>query len=124
MSTVVEVNPLLLVPELIAMAVDDLKLVRREQAFLKDTQSRRCPVDYVIENEQGEQIGVRTPAQGPVEFVLAGDETASVKTTIDRVKQAYARIKVLDEVKRKGYRKVKEERLANGSIRLVVQRWR
>ena len=30
----------------------------------------------------------------------------------------------LDEVKRKGYKSVKEEKLANGSIRLVVEKWR
>jgi hypothetical protein len=59
-----------------------------------------------------------------VEFVVQNENSSSVKATIDRVTQSYARLKILDEVKRRGYQTVKEEKLANGSIRLVVERWR
>jgi len=81
------------------------------------------PVDYVIKNEVGEKIGVRTNQEGNVEFILQ-KETTTAKATIDKATQAYARVKILDEVKRKGYQTIKEEKLANGSIRLVVEKWR
>jgi hypothetical protein len=82
-----------------------------------------CNVDFVFQNEWGEQIGVRTNKEGITEFVTKDSNSATVKSTLDKVRQTYAKLKILDEVKRKGYQNVKEERLADGSIRLVVQKW-
>ena len=80
-------------------------------------------VDYIMKNEVSEKIGIKTNSKGDVEFVVQNDKSPTVKQTIDKVTQAYARLKILDEVKRKGYQTVKEEKLANGSIRLVVEKW-
>lgn len=43
--------------------------------------------------------------------------------SVKQVKQIYSRIKVLNELKQKGYDKVKEQKMPDGSIRLVVQKW-
>ena len=108
----------------LGLAVNDLKNATEEMKQFENCQGEKVKVDYVIKNEVGEKIGVRTNQEGNVEFVVQNDKSPTVKSTIDKVTQAYSRIKVLDEVKRKGYQTVKEEKLANGSIRLVVERWR
>lgn len=52
------------------------------------------------------------------------DETnPAAVDTVKKVKQAYSRISVLNELKKKGYDKVKEQKMPDGSIRLVVQKW-
>jgi hypothetical protein len=105
-------------------AIQELRLARKELKELEDCHGKRVAVDYVIENQQGEKIGVRANEAGNVEFIPQKPQSKSTQETINQLKQTCARLKVLDEVKRQGYQKVKEEKLPNGSIRLVVQRWR
>lgn len=105
-------------------AVKELRLARKEVKEIEDCHGKRVAVDYVIENQQGENIGVRTNEAGNVEFIPQQPQSKTTQATINQLKQTCARLKVLDEVKRQGYQKVKEEKLPNGSIRLVVQRWR
>lgn len=104
-------------------AIDELRLAKRELKELEDCHGKRIAVDYVVENQQGEKIGVRSNEAGHIEFIPQKPESAATQETINQLKQTCARIKILDEVKRKGYQKVKEEKLPNGSIRVVVQRW-
>jgi hypothetical protein len=105
-------------------AIKELSLARKELKELEDCHGKRVAVDYVIENQQGEKIGVRANKAGNIEFVPQKPDSAATKETINQLKQTCARLKVMDEVKRQGYQKIKEEKLPNGSIRLVVQRWR
>lgn len=105
-------------------AVKDLNLAREELKQLEDCKGVQRKVDFVIVNEVGERIGVAQTAEGQVEFVTQKAESKTAAATINQVKQAYARLRILDEVKRKGYQQVKQEKLADGSIRLVVQKWR
>lgn len=105
-------------------AIEELCLARKEMKELEDCHGKRVAVDYVIENQQGEKIGVRTNPAGNVEFVPQKPQSKATQETINQLKQTCAHLKVMDEVKRQGYQKVKEEKLPNGSIRLVVQRWR
>ena len=109
---------------MVAQGVQELGLATHDLRQMEDCQGKQVHVDFVIENEWGEKIGVRSNGQGQVDFIAQDTKSVTVKKTLDKVKQAYARIKVIDEVKRKGYQQVKEEKLADGSIRLVVQRWR
>ncbi len=108
----------------LGLAVNDLREANKEIRMLENCQGQKVEVDYVIKNEVGDKIGVRTNQEGNVEFVVQNDKSPTVKATVDKVTQAYARLKMLDEVKRKGYKSVKEEKLANGAIRLVVEKWR
>ncbi|MGZ3650679.1 MAG: DUF1257 domain-containing protein [Bdellovibrionota bacterium] len=89
----------------------------------RDQKGHVCPVDMVIKTQAGEEIGVVKTATG-MDFVVAHPERKAVQDTIGQVKQVYSRLKILNAVKAKGYSQVKEEKLADGSIRLVVQKWR
>ena len=108
----------------LGLAVRDLRQANEKIRELENCAGQKVKVDCVIENEVGDKIGIKKNAEGKVEFVVQNENSSSVKATIDRVTQSYARLKILDEVKRRGYQTVKEEKLANGSIRLVVERWR
>jgi hypothetical protein len=114
-----------MVPALLAEALVELKVARRELRELVDAKSgQRQAVDYVIEAAAGRRIGVRGKGDATELVVVGGaGDVAAVQPTIDRVRQAYARVKVIHEVKRQGYRLAKEERLPDGSLRVVVQRW-
>jgi Protein of unknown function (DUF1257) len=109
-----------------AGAMQETITVREEEDEIVDCVGKRIPVDLVLENAQGDRIGVKASQDGrtPLEFVFRDEQSATARQTIDRIRQAYARLQVIDQLKKKGYQQVKEERLPNGSIRLVVQKWR
>lgn len=117
------VDPQIASLALLLEGIKQLGLVAQEWRELSDHPGQKCKVDYVVQNEQGDQIGLRLNKNGPVEFIVENPEKKSVQETLGKVKQMYVRLKVIDEVKRKGYQQVKEEKLPNGSIRLVVQKW-
>ena len=104
--------------------INQLGLAIKQIQEIRDKAGHACKVDFVIQNKEGDKIGVVKSQEGQVNFVLADAEKESVKSTINQVKQVYARLKVLQQVKSKGYQQVKEEKLADGTIRLVVQKWR
>lgn len=108
---------------LLLEGVRQLGLAIQETKELLDAKGHACKVDYIIKTKQGDEIGVQTTATG-VNFVVAHPDKESVKTTMNEVKQVYSRLKILNSVKAKGYSQVKEEKLPDGSIRLVVQKWR
>ncbi len=108
-----------------ALTVEDVRRKSAAEASVENCAGEKVKVDYVLKNKAGDRIGLRrNPQTQKVEFVAKEPEKASVKESINAATQAYARLKILNEVKAKGYGKVKEEKLANGSIRLVVERWR
>ncbi len=121
MSNSVGVDVIITSLDTLREALSDLKLAREDLREL-ECQGQKTRVDFTIRTEQGERIGVRQNREG-VEFVLQKD-TQTAREALNRIRQSYARLKVLDEVKRMGYQQVKEEKLSDGSVRLVVQRWR
>nr|YP_009504471.1 hypothetical protein [Cyanophora sudae]AWW13692.1 hypothetical protein [Cyanophora sudae] len=52
------------------------------------------------------------------------DQPYTVETFLQQLKQKYAYQIILDETVNKGFEKLEEEYDKNGTIRLVVQRWR
>ena len=108
-----------------AMQVEDVRQKTGAEAQVENCQGQKVKVDYVIRNKAGDRIGVRENKETKqVEFIAKDENKASVKETVNQATQAYARLKILNEVKARGYGKVKEEKLPNGAIRLVVERWR
>lgn len=105
------------------LANEDLRALAEEKRYMKNCSGEKVLIDYQITNEHGEKIGITQNQEGEVQFVVE-KETKTVQETLNKVAQAYSRIKILNEVKQKGYKQVKEEKLANGSIRLVVEKWR
>lgn len=123
MCIIKSVDLLLKATKDLGLALSDLREASKEIKMLENCDGQMIEVDYIMKNEVNEKIGIKTNLKGDVEFVVQNDKSPTVKQTIDKVTQAYARLKILDEVKRKGYKTVKEEKLANGSIRLVVEKW-
>lgn len=113
-----------LLAELMANIVaEGLKYEERQRLETED--GVRHEVDLVVSDEQGTKIGVKVDEkEGKVRFVGhdGGDRRASALA--GRVLQRYAYSRVMDDLKRKGYQIAKEERQADGSIKLVAQRWR
>ena len=108
-----------------AMQVEDVRQKTGAEAQVENCHGQKVKVDYVIRNKAGDRIGLRENKETKqVEFIAKDENKASVKETVNQATQAYARLKILNEVKARGYGKVKEEKLPNGAIRLVVERWR
>jgi hypothetical protein len=123
MSNSVEMDCVVASIDMLLDSIRALSLAREELKVLRTNKGNEIKVDFVVKTEQGESIGVRSADNGVIEFIPENPESAGARTTINMIKQSYARIKILSEVKGKGYKSVKEEKLADGSIRLVVQKW-
>ncbi len=129
MSSSVTVEPIVASLGMLLNAIQELNLanqdLRNAETALREMQDHcgnKVRVDAVVKGLNGEKIGLKQTQDGKVEFVTA--DPVSSKLSIDKITQAYARLKILDEVKKKGYSKVKEQVLPDGSVRLVVERWR
>jgi hypothetical protein len=110
--------------ELMATVVAE-GLKYEEQQQLETEDGIRHEVDLVVRDEQGAKIGVKVDEkQGKVRFVGHDGSDRRASALAGRVLQRYAYSRVMDDLKRKGYQIAKEERQADGSIKLVAQRWR
>lgn len=81
--------------------------------------------EVVIEQENGYDVGFSWNGQ---EYALVSDlqywqQPLSVDGFLNRVTQRYAYHSVVKETTRQGFQVAEEQRQADGSIRLVVQRW-
>lgn len=123
MGACIVVTPMIVSIELLGVALTELDLVLREIKDLREERRKLEGAEHAFRTQSGELVGVRKTKAGPLEFVVSNAHGIDVEQTLDRVKQAYARVKVLDEAKRKGYRSVKEEKCPDGTIKLVVERW-
>lgn len=97
--------------------------VKEIQEFRHGTKS--CNVEFVVQDEHGIEIGIQKTADNQLQF-LVDDKKADLKNgidTINKIKQVYSRAKVLSELKKKGYQSVKEEKLPDGTIKLVLSKW-
>lgn len=112
----------------IGMLIEGVKQIGLAIQEIKEFQSVHgkpsCAVEFVMKSKQGVEIGVAKNAQNELEFVVKESQKKQAMETIKQIKQIYSKIKVLNELKRKGYQNVKEEKLADGSIKLVLQKWR
>jgi hypothetical protein len=100
--------------------------LRHEQARELRTEAGAVhPVDLVVTDEQGAQVGVKLDSRtGKATFV--GHERADRRATtlVNRISQQYAYSRALEELKRKGYQIAREEKQRDGTIKIVAQRWR
>jgi len=97
----------------------------REERRMRDVEGREHEVDYVADDATGGEVGVRVDPRTQKATLVARDcEAGKGKVLAGRIAQAYARSRVIADLERKGYRLAKEERRADGSVRLVLQRWR
>jgi Protein of unknown function (DUF1257) len=96
-------------------------------AFEKDKEILDCDnqihkVKLLIKTLEGKQIGVIEDKEG-LNFVVPDVNCAITQAAIKKIKQRYSKYVLLHELESKGYAKIKEEKLPNGKIRMVVEKW-
>jgi len=109
----------------VLQALVDCGLAWKEQHELRATDGQKHAVDLVATDEEGTQLGVKVDAKtGVASFVSQDCSSTKGKALANRIAQRYAYSQAVEELRRKGYRVETEEKLQDGSIRLVAQRWR
>ena len=81
-------------------------------------------VDYVVRDGEAE-VGVKVDRKTEKVTLIPKDcDAGPGKALAGRIAQRWAYSKAVGELKRKGYAVAKEEKQADGSVRVVMQRWR
>jgi hypothetical protein len=110
--------------ELLA-AVAEEGFAHEERTELRTEDGQVHPVDLVVTDEEGTEVGVKMDARtGVARFVGHDGRDAKATRLVQRISQRYAYSKALAELKRKGYQVAKEEKQKDGTIKIVAQRWR
>jgi hypothetical protein len=96
----------------------------QRQKQMQDAEGTTHEVDYVVRDGEAE-VGVQVDRKTEKVRLIPRDcEAGKGKALAGRIAQRYAYSKALGELKRKGYTVSKEEKQADGTIRVVMQRWR
>lgn len=123
MSRSVEVELVLAFMGAVVKAIEEIGLAREEVKAIETHCGEVVAVDFVVRTQEGDKIGIKQTESGDVQLIAADPQKVTTVQTMNQIKQTYARIKVMEELQRKGYRLTKEEKTTDGRIRLVVQRW-
>lgn len=102
--------------------IKELNYAYEKEKELIDCDNKAHRIDLLIKTIEGKEIGVIQTKEG-LEFVAQDIECAVSQAAIKKIKQRYSKYMLLSELKQKGYSKIKEEKLPNGSIRIVVEKW-
>ncbi|HEU4382515.1 MAG TPA: DUF1257 domain-containing protein [Anaeromyxobacteraceae bacterium] len=94
---------------------------RRQRKQLQGADGTVHEVDYVVTDQAGAEVGVKVGAGEKVTLVAHG---AAGSALAGKVVQRYAYSKVTGELKAKGYQISKEEKQPDGTVKVVLQRWR
>ncbi len=106
----------------VAKGVQELNYICEKEKELVDCDKNIKKVDLLIKTIDGKEIGVIQKDDG-IEFIAKDLECALTQDAIKKIRQRFSKYLVLHELKNKGYEKIKEERLPNGKIRMVVEKW-
>lgn len=107
---------------MVAQGAQELGYATEREKELSDCDNELVQVKLLIKTLDGKSIGVNETEDG-LEFVLQDLNCALTLESLRKIKQKYAKNAIIYEMKAKGYEKVKEERLPNGKIRIVVEKW-
>lgn len=81
-------------------------------------------VDYVVKDGEAE-VGVKVDRKTEKVTLIPRDcDAGPGKALAGRIAQRWAYSKAVGELKRKGYTVAKEEKQKDGTVRVVMQRWR
>ncbi len=81
-------------------------------------------VDYVVKDGTAE-VGVKVDRKTEKVTLIPKDcDAGPGKALAGRIAQRWAYSKAVGELKRKGYTVAKEEKQKDGTVRVVMQRWR
>jgi hypothetical protein len=117
---VVSVQGLALLFEVLA----DLGAQYSAEKRMRTSDGASHEVDYVVKDGKAE-VGVQVDRRTEKVTLLPKDcDAGPGKALAGRIAQRWAYSKAVGELKRKGYAVAKEEKQADGSVRVVMQRWR
>jgi hypothetical protein len=102
-------------------AIAEAGAAYRQQRKLQ-TAHGQVDLDYVVTDADGAEVGVKVDEKSKQATFVASD--ARGRALAGRVAQRYAYSRVTEELKRKGYQVAKEEKLADGTVKVVLSRWR
>ena len=94
---------------------------RAQRKQVQGADGKMHDVDYVVTDASGSEVGVKVEAGEKVTLVAHG---ARARDLAGQVVQRYAYSKVTQELKRKGYQVAREEKQPDGTVKVVLQRWR
>ena len=117
---VVAVQGLALLMKALAEAGAEVRAERRLRTEAGETHA----VDYVATDVGGATVGVKVDARTQRATFVPADCDGRGAALAGRVVQRYAYSRVTEELERKGYRLTKEERQPDGTVKLVLSRWR
>jgi hypothetical protein len=123
MSQCVHVTLVLESLELLKEAIADLRAGLSKQSKLETRDGRSHRVDYVVTDEEGNQVGVRIDPRTKRAVLVADGCGSRAEELARRIAQRYAYARVTDELRRKGYQLTREQRASDGTIQLVATRW-
>ncbi|MFA6235917.1 MAG: DUF1257 domain-containing protein [Bacteriovorax sp.] len=106
----------------IAQGVKELDYAVEQEKELLNCDNELVKVSLLIKTHEGKEIGVIEKEDG-IEFIVHDINCAITQKAIKKIKQRYAKHVLLHELQSQGYNKIKEEKLPNGKIRMVVERW-
>lgn len=106
----------------IAQGVKELEYAMEQEKELLNCDDQLVKVALLIKTHEGKEIGV-IENDDAIEFVVQDINCAITQQAIKKIKQRYAKHALLHELQSQGYTKIKEEKLPNGKIRMVVERW-
>jgi hypothetical protein len=109
---------------LLFQVVADLGAQYRAEKKMRTSDGASHDVDYVVRDGEAE-VGVKVDRKSEKVTLIPKDcDAGPGKALAGRIAQRWAYSKAVGELKRKGYVVAKEEKQADGSVRVVMQRWR
>lgn len=85
----------------------------------------RHKVDLVIEDKQGGKVGVKIDKKTQAATFIAHDcKGQQGRRIAQTVTQRWAYAKVTEELRQKGYQIAKEEKQADGTIKITAGKWK
>ena len=109
---------------LLFQVVADLGAQYRAEKKMRTSDGASHDVDYVVKDGEAE-VGVQVDRKTEKVTLIPKDcDAGPGKALAGRIAQRWAYSKAVGELKRKGYAVAKEEKQADGSVRVVMQRWR
>ena len=94
---------------------------RQQRKQMQGADGKVHQVDYLVTDQGGAEVGVKVEAGEKVTLVAHG---AAGSALAGRVRQRYAYSKLTGELKAKGYQVAREEKQPDGTLKVVLQRWR
>jgi len=109
---------------MLLQVVADLGAQYRAERKMRTADGASHDVDYVVKDGEAE-VGVQVDKKTEKVTLIPRDcDAGPGKALAGRIAQRWAYSKAVGELKRKGYAVAKEEKQADGSVRVVMQRWR